>query len=73
MSETVRVRITYLTEEAFFENGTKVNEIIEKDTGRHPIQSRSLPPYIVPQELSPDAIEKLKVLKEMRVENLPDD
>ncbi|KXG52727.1 uncharacterized protein PGRI_079830 [Penicillium griseofulvum] len=71
MSEKVRVRVIYEDPEVFFENGRKIEEIIETDTGHPVIQTKSLPPFIVPQELTQDAIAKLKAITGIRVDELP--
>ncbi|KAJ5200660.1 hypothetical protein N7491_008534 [Penicillium cf. griseofulvum] len=73
MSERVRVRVSYENIVAFEENGRRVEEIIEKDTGRPLIQTTNFPPFISPQELTQGAIEELKAINGVHIEDVPED
>ncbi|KAF9966288.1 hypothetical protein BGZ70_002792 [Mortierella alpina] len=68
-----RYQVNYDNIEAFFENGSKVNEVIEKDSGEVPIQTKSLPPQLLHLKLSQEAVEKLKALSGVFVRELKDD
>ena len=61
--------IRYESIEAWEEHGRDVDELIEKDTGRPCISTKSLPPItIVPEGLSDEARDKLKALSGVLVE-----
>ncbi|KFZ17896.1 hypothetical protein V501_01487 [Pseudogymnoascus sp. VKM F-4519 (FW-2642)] len=70
MSNRTKSRVTYDGVESFFENGRKVDEIIEKDTGRPVIQTKSLPPFLIPVELTESAINQLKAFSGVKVEDV---
>ncbi|KFX88367.1 hypothetical protein V490_07695 [Pseudogymnoascus sp. VKM F-3557] len=70
MSSRTAVRVSYNDGDAHHNHGTKVNEILEKDTGGPVPQTRSLPPVFLPVDLTESAISELKALSGVKVENV---
>ncbi|KFY83666.1 hypothetical protein V500_09996 [Pseudogymnoascus sp. VKM F-4518 (FW-2643)] len=70
MSNRTKSRVTYDSIESYSENGRKVDEIVEKDTGRPVTQTRSLPPFLLPVELTESAVNQLKALSGVKVEDM---
>ncbi|KAF8451705.1 hypothetical protein BDZ91DRAFT_750268 [Kalaharituber pfeilii] len=70
MSDRQLVRVIYKDSGAYTDHHTAVQDIIEKDTGRPVIQTRSLPPIPLPVELTQEAIEKLKAYSGVKVEDI---
>ncbi|KAF9959393.1 hypothetical protein BGZ72_009758 [Mortierella alpina] len=68
-----RYHVSYDNPEAFLKNGSKVNEVIEKESGELPIQTKSLPPQFLPLELSQEAVDKLRANSGVLVSELKDD
>ncbi|KFY58543.1 hypothetical protein V496_06076 [Pseudogymnoascus sp. VKM F-4515 (FW-2607)] len=73
MSNRTKIRVTYDSLESYSSNGGNVSDIIEKDTGRPVAQTRSLPPFILPVELTESAITQLKAISGIKVEDVPNE
>ncbi|KAH7136864.1 hypothetical protein B0J13DRAFT_560166 [Dactylonectria estremocensis] len=74
MADRVRIRYTFKGIEQFEEFVEPLRKIIEEDSGQEQwIETRSLPPIGFPPPLSTEAVEKLKKLAGVNVEELQDD
>ncbi|KFX96951.1 hypothetical protein O988_05095 [Pseudogymnoascus sp. VKM F-3808] len=70
MFSRTKVRVIYDQDDSYDNHGSKVEEILEKDIGGPVPQTKSIPPFIRPVDLTEMAIDELKALSGIKVEKV---